>query len=63
MKYVLTKSPVKSHIGLYFNSIESGQVLTFQDGSVFVIEDIFKSSDGTTLIATTKETQLTFILE
>lgn len=62
MTYRLIKGP-NNIVGSTFASVQEGNVLTFIDGTVFVIEQIFASPDGQTLIASSKDSHLTFKLE
>ncbi len=61
--YTIIKSPKKSDIGRQVYSVDPKQVLTFEDGTVLVIEEIFKSGDGNTVIASTDQYQITLKLE
>ena len=63
MTYKLIKCADPTKVGITFEAIEVGNVLTFMDGTAFVIEDIYASKDNKTLIAVSNSSQLTFELE
>ena len=63
MTYKLIKCADPTKVGTTFEAIEVGNVLTFMDGTAFVIEDIYASKDNKTLIAVSNSSQLTFELE
>lgn len=58
--YIISKSPISEHIGTRFTSVDPDQILTFVDGTVLVVKDIFSSQDGLTVIANTSDYQLIF---
>lgn len=62
MAYRITKTTDGQHIGTVLEYVEKGQIVTFEDGDVVPIDQIFTADDGS-LIACGVNYQITFVLE
>jgi len=40
------------HVGEVLSSIEAGQIITFEDGDVVSVQQVFLSADGNRMVAT-----------
>jgi hypothetical protein len=62
MPYRIIKTTDNQHIGTVLENIEKGQIVTFEDGDVVPISQIFTSDDGS-LIACGVNYQMTLVQE
>ncbi len=51
------------HLGVVLSYIEAGQVITFEDGDVVPVTQIFTADDGNTLLACGTNYQMTLVKE
>ena len=62
MPYRIIKTTDNQHVGTVLGHIEKGQIVTFDDGDVVPISQIFTSDDGS-LIACGVNYQMTLVQE
>ena len=62
MPYRIVKTTDNQHIGTVLESVEKGQIVTFEDGDVVPITQLFTSDDGT-LLACGVNYQMTLVQE
>jgi hypothetical protein len=63
MPWRITKTTDDQHIGTVLEHIEAGQVVTFEDGDVVAVTQIFAAPDGVTVMACGVNYQMTLIKE
>jgi hypothetical protein len=63
MPYRIIKTTDNQHIGTVLEYIEEGQVVTFSDGDVVPVQQIFTADDGNTLLACGVNYQMTLVKE
>jgi Holliday junction resolvasome RuvABC endonuclease subunit len=51
------------HIGTRLENVEKGQVVTFDDGDVVAVNQIFVSEDGQSMVASGPNYQMTLVQE
>lgn len=59
----ITNTTNGKHIGVLVPSVETNQVMTFADGDVVVINQVFTADEGRTLLGCGVNYQITFIKE
>ena len=62
MPYRIIKTTDNQHVGTVLESVEKGQIVTFADGDVVPITQLFTADDGT-LLACGTNYQMTLIQE
>ena len=63
MTWRITQTIDGDHVGETLDVIEEGQIITFPDGDVVTVEQVFASGDGNTLIATGTNYSMTLTKE
>jgi hypothetical protein len=63
MSWRIVQTTDNQHIGVVFEFIEAGQVLTFIDGDVVPISQTFLSEDGKSIIAYNENYHMRLIKE
>jgi hypothetical protein len=63
MSWRIVHTTDNQHLGTVIESIEPGQILTFSDGDVVAINQVFKADDGRSVIAVGTNYQLTLTKE
>lgn len=63
MTYRITRTTDNNHIGEVFPTVQVGNVLTFADGDVVAIDQVFVNDDGSQVIAANPNYQITFVKE
>jgi len=63
MTWKITSTTDGQHVGETLEFIEKGQVVTFPDGDVVLIDRTFFSEEGTEVIASGPNYQMTLIKE
>jgi hypothetical protein len=59
----IVKTTDSQHVGTIISHIEKGQVLTFEDGDVVAINQIFLSEDGNSIVAFGANYQIELVKE
>jgi hypothetical protein len=59
----ITQTTDNQHLGVTFQSVEKGQVLTFEDGDVVPINQIYTAEDGLSILACGVNYQITLVKE
>jgi len=63
MDWIITSTSDHRHIGIRLPLIEVGQVITFADGFVIQITQVFTADEGRTMLACGVNYQITLIKE
>jgi len=59
----ITTSTNPNHINVKLQFVEVGNIVTFEDGGVVLIDKIFSADDGNTLLACGTNYQMTLVKE
>lgn len=63
MTYRVTKTTDGQHLGAVVETVEAGNIVTFEDGDVISIDEVFSKDEGMTLIAVSANYQMTLTKE
>ena len=63
MTWRIVQTTDNQHLGTTFENVEEGQILTFQDGDVVPVNQIFLSKDGQSMVACGPNYQMTLVKE
>lgn len=59
----ITKTTDNQHIGTLLSHVEKGQIITFEDGDVVSVDEIFIKEGGQMLLAFGPNYQITLVKE
>ncbi len=63
MPWRITQTTDDQHVGTVLQSVEVGQIITFEDGDVVAVNQVFSAADGNTIIACGANYQMTLVKE
>lgn len=59
----IIKTSDDQHVGTILPFVEKGQALTFNNGDVVLVTQVFNAEDNKSIIACSKNYQITFVKE
>lgn len=63
MPWRITQTTDGQHVGAVLQHVEVGQIVTFEDGDVVTVDQVFLSQDGTQMVTSGPNYQMTLTQE